>query len=88
VLYGALIRRAHNFYVERQDNPFVVSAFVLFVTTFHPSTDDLVSFQQQATLLLLMLALALLFATRLRRPNDSLSRLSYAAPVTQPHPVG
>ena len=88
VLYGALIRRAHNFYVERQDNPFVVSAFVLFVTTFHPSTDDLVSFQQQATLLLLMLALALLFATRLRRPNDGLSRLSYAAPVTRPHPVG
>jgi hypothetical protein len=69
VLYGALIRHAHNFYIRRQDNPFVVSAFVLFLTTFHPSTDDLVLFQQQAVLLLIVLGLALLFAIR-HRPLD------------------
>ena len=66
-LYGALIRRAHNFYIVRQDNPFVVCAFVLFVTTFHPSTDELVLFEQQAGLLLMVYLLALLFGTRVPR---------------------
>jgi TM2 domain-containing membrane protein YozV len=66
-LYGALIRHAHNFYVARQDNPFVVGAFVLFVTTFHPATDDLVLFEQQMALLLIVLALAFPFAARKRR---------------------
>ena len=66
VLYGVLIRRAYAFYTRRQDNPFAVAAFVLFMTTFHPSTDDLVLFQQQAFLLLLMLGLARVFATRYR----------------------
>lgn len=66
VLYGALIRHAHNFYISRPDNPFVVSAFVIFVTTFHPATDDLVLFEQQMIQLLLVLAVALVFATRPR----------------------
>ena len=66
-LYGALIRLAHNLYVLRQDNPFIVTAFVLFVTTFRPSTDDLVLFQQQAALLLLVYGLALIFAARTKR---------------------
>lgn len=71
VLYGALIHHAHNFYIRRPDNPFVVGGFVLFVTTFHASTDDLVLFQQQMVLLLIVLGLASLFATRWRRdPSD------------------
>ena len=87
-LYGALIRRAHNFYINRHDNPFVVCAFVLFVTTFHPSTDDLVLFQQQAGLLLIIIVLALLFATRERQiPHDSGLSLDRPA-LIPPHAVG
>ena len=63
-LYGAIIRHAHNFYVAHPENPFVVSGFVLFVTTFHPSTDDLVLFEQQMALLLIVFLLALFFAIR------------------------
>jgi hypothetical protein len=65
-LYGALIRHAHNLYIVRRDNPFAIGAFVLFVTTFRPSTDDLVLFQQQAFLLLVVFGLALVFAIRIR----------------------
>ena len=72
VLYGGLIHHAHNFYIRRPDNPFVVAGFVLFVTTFHPSTDDLVLFQQQFALLLIVLGLAFVFATRWRRDPSGL----------------
>jgi hypothetical protein len=65
-LYGALIRVAHNFYIVRQDNPFALTAFALFVTTFHPSTDDLVSMQIQGALLLIILGLAMVFAVKFR----------------------
>ena len=68
-LYGALIRYAHKLYALRQDNPFVVGAFVIFVTTFHPATDDLVLFQQQSFMLLVVFLLALIFATKARRPE-------------------
>ena len=70
VLYGALIRHAHNFYIRRQENPFAVAAFVIFVTTFHFSTDDLVLFQQQMILLLFVLGLATVFASRFRSVAD------------------
>lgn len=70
-LYGALIRVAHNFHIARQDNPFVVSAFVVFVTTFHIATDDLVLFQQQIVLLLVVYGLALVFATRTGRSDPA-----------------
>ena len=86
-LYGALIRYAHNFYVMRQDNPFVVGAFVLFVTTFHLSTDDLVLFQQQALMLLLVYLLALLFAARIRPAAESLRPPSYAPPLSHSGPL-
>ena len=66
-LYGALIRYAHNFYVVRHDKPFVVAAFVIFVTTFRPSTDDLVLVQQQVALLIIVYILALLFAVKRQR---------------------
>ena len=65
-LYGALIRYAHNFYIVRQDNPFALTAFALFVTTFHPSTDDLVSMQIQGALLLVIFGLALVVAVKFR----------------------
>jgi hypothetical protein len=41
-------------------------AFALFVTTFHPSTDDLVSMQIQGALLLIILGLAMVFAVKFR----------------------
>lgn len=86
VLYGALIHHAHNFYIARQDNPFAVGAFVLFVTTFHPSTDDLVLFEQQMVLLLFVLGLALLFATRMRlAPVDP---RAMPASLGKPQPLG
>ena len=87
VLYGALIRYAHNFYIRRQDNPFVVGAFVLFVTTFHPSTDDLVLFQQQAVLLLLLLGLALPFASRIQSVMPGSGSHPYRPPLSRPHPI-
>jgi len=80
-LYGALIRFAHNVYVVRHDNPFIVTAFVLFVTTFRPSTDDLVLFQQQAVLLLFMYVLALIFAAR-PRPQSGGPELPQRAPMS------
>jgi hypothetical protein len=67
-LYGALIRLAHRIYAVRQDQPFIVAAFVVFVTTFHPSTDDLVLFQQQMFLLAIVYLLALIFALRTKLP--------------------
>jgi hypothetical protein len=73
VLYGALIHHAHNFYIRRPENPFVVGGFVLFVTGFHPSTDDLVLFQQQMALLLIVLGLALVFASKWRRDDAQLA---------------
>lgn len=85
-LYGALIRRAHNFYIVRQDNPFVVCAFVLFVTTCHPSTDELVLFEQQAGLLLVVYVLGLLFATRMRRVTQPVP-LHHPA-LNEPHAIG
>jgi Ca2+/Na+ antiporter len=81
-MYGALIRYAHNLYVSRQDNPFIVTAFVLFVTTFRPSTDDLVLFQQQAVLLLFVYLLALIFAARTRRPSGSPELPMQSAPMS------
>jgi hypothetical protein len=87
-LYGALIRYAHGFYIRRQDNPFVVSAFVVFVTTFHPSTDDLVLFQQQATLLLIVLGFALLFSMRIRTDPRRPEFRSAIAPLSGPRPIG
>jgi hypothetical protein len=85
-LYGALIRHAHGFYIRRQDNPFIVTAFVLFVTTFHLSTDDLVLFQQQAILLLFMFGFALLLATKLRPAARNPAQ--YHPPLSQPRPLG
>jgi hypothetical protein len=88
LLYGALIRRAHNFYVSRPENPFVVGAFVVFMTTFRPATDDLVALQQLALWLLLMVALALLFATKRRRTGIASPQFTYPVPATGPHAVG
>lgn len=85
-LYGALIRYAHNIYVMRQDNPFVVAAFVLFVTTFHLSTDDLVLFQQQALMLLIVFLLGLLVASR-TRPAVEFGPPSYATPLSHSGPL-
>lgn len=87
-LYGALIRYAHNYYITRQDSPFAVTAFVLFVTTFRLSTDDLVLFQQQAVLLLLVYLLALLFATKSRRPGAmEFGPRAYPPPLSHPRPL-
>ena len=66
-LYGALIRYAHNLFMAHQDNPFALGGFVVFVTSFRPSTDELVLFQQQMACLLLLFLLALVFAVQ-RRP--------------------
>jgi hypothetical protein len=66
-LYGALIGVAHNFYVAHQENPFAVTLFVLFVTTFLPSTDALVLFQQQVGMLLLVLLISFPIAHRRRQ---------------------
>ena len=86
VLYGALIRHAHNFYVARQDNPFAVCAFVLFVTTFHPSTDDLVLFEQQIMLLLVVFVLAVVFATVRRRPGAPMPLSRHPVALPRPEP--
>jgi hypothetical protein len=86
-LFGALIRYAHGFYIRRQDNPFIITAFVLFVTTFHPSTDDLVLFQQQAMLLLVVFVPVLLFATRNRRAMSDVELRHYSAPSNHPSPL-
>ena len=86
-LYGALIRYAHNFYIARQDSPFVVTLFVLFVTTFHLSTDDLVLFQQQASLLLLVYLVALLFAARTRPAPVGLEPAPYPGRLSHPRPL-
>jgi hypothetical protein len=51
MIYGLLIRKAHDVYMANQDSPFVLCFFVLFVTTFRLSTDDLVLVEQQLTLL-------------------------------------
>lgn len=83
VLYGALIHQAHNFYVARADNPFAIAAFVLFVTTFRPSTDELVLFEQQIVLLLFVFALALVFARR-GQPAAYLHPSPHPAPLV-PH---
>ena len=84
-LYGALIRKAHDYYRRHQDNPFVVALFVLFATTFHLSTDELVLFQQQAVLLLLVLGLALVVArSRARSAAVGLRPLGFAPGMAPP----
>ena len=83
-LYGALIRHASNFYIRRQDNPFVVTAFVLFITAFHFSTDDLVLFQQQMVLFVFILGLALVFARRVRPVLPEAQPVPVFAPALGP----
>jgi hypothetical protein len=80
VFYGALIRLAHNVYLSRQVNPFIVCTFVLFVTTFHLSTDDLVLFQQDLLMLAFVFLLALVFAARNRPSRADAGRPSYPPP--------
>ncbi|MBA3511182.1 O-antigen polymerase [Sphingomonas sp.] len=84
VLYGALIHHAHNFYIRSPDNPFVVTAFALFVSSFSPSTDQLVLFQQQVVMLLMVLGVASLFASRWRSDTSHYSP-SYRAALSRPH---
>lgn len=83
VVYGALIRYAHNIYLSRPANPFVICGFVLFVTTFHLSTDDLVLFQQDMLMLAAVFLLALPFAGRVRRSPSAADPQSYRPPQTR-----
>ncbi len=87
LLYGALIRYAHNFYIGRQDNPFAITAFVLFVTTFHLATDDLVLFQQDIFLLALVYLLAMLFASRRRPLAGPRDQARYNLRLSRPQPL-
>jgi len=87
LLYGALIRYAHNFYIGRQDNPFAITAFVLFVTTFHLATDDLVLFQQDIFLLALVYLLALLFASKRRPLAGPRDQTRYNLRLSRPQPL-
>ena len=87
-LYGALIRYAHTAYMRRHDNPFVVSAFVIFVTAFRFSTDDLVAFQQQAVFLVFTLGLAVLFANSKSGSPLNLTTSPHPASAGNPHALG
>ena len=53
IIYGALLRVIYHFYWRRYPNPFVVILYVLFLTTFHFSTRQLVRLEQQLVLLLI-----------------------------------
>lgn len=85
-LYGALIRYAHNIFVAHQGNPFALGGFVVFVTTFRPSTDELVLFQQQMACLLLVFLLALIFAIRRRPVRMRTAPVPYQMSWSQQHP--
>jgi hypothetical protein len=87
-LYGALIRYAHTAYMRRHDNPFVVAAFVVFVTAFRFSTDDLVAWQQQTIFLLFTLGLAVVFAHRRSCSRVNLTASPLPAPAANPHALG
>lgn len=50
--YGALLRVVYHFYWRRYPSPFAIVLYVLFITTFHFSTDRLVDLEQQLALLL------------------------------------
>jgi len=76
-LYGFLLRRAHNLFMSRPDNAFVTAFFVLFATGFRVSTDDLVLFQQQMILFLLIYLLA---KATCRRMGEA-ETISYPAPA-------
>jgi len=64
LLYGVLLRKAHDLYLAGEDNPFVVCFFVLFVASFRIHTDELTLFQQQMALFGLVYVLARLFVRR------------------------
>lgn len=51
-IYGWLLRMVYHFYWRRYPSPFAIVFYVLFITTFHWSTDRLVDFEQLAVLLL------------------------------------
>ena len=60
--FGMLIRAGHELYLTYQENAFVLALFVMFATTFRMGTDDLVAFQQQMLMLLIVWITARYFA--------------------------
>ena len=69
-IFGMLIRAGHELYLTYQENAFVLALFVMFATTFRMGTDDLVAFQQQMLMLLIVWITARYFAGPKRQPAE------------------
>lgn len=84
MLYGMLLGTVHRLYLSNDDNPFIVSFFLLFATTFQMATDNIVLFQQQ----LLMFGAIYLLARLTTRPGETQAPVASAAPRAAMAPVG
>jgi hypothetical protein len=84
LLMGILLRRVFEFFWRRYPDPFAICFYAIFVTTFRPSTDDLVGFQQQLALLLVAYAAVRFFAPVVAaanaRPEDASVRSAQRLP--------
>jgi hypothetical protein len=68
MLFGVIIRGAHEFYLTHQAEAFALAFFVVFATTFRMGTEDLVSFQQQMLMLAIVYLVSRMFASRKDKP--------------------
>ena len=84
LLYGMLLGRVHRLYLTNDDNPFIVSFFLLFATTFQMATDNIVLFQQQ----LLMFGAIYLLARLTTRPGETQVQPAAAAIRAPMAPAG
>jgi hypothetical protein len=77
ILYGALIRRAYNYYWRRHWSPFALVMYLIFITSFQFSSDRLVTFEQE-TFLLFICYLASFFGGS-TMPNPAMTHHRFPA---------
>jgi hypothetical protein len=58
LIYGALLRQTYLFFWRHYPSAFATVFYVLFITSFHFSSDRLVNFEQQVFLLFVCYAAA------------------------------
>lgn len=82
-IFGILIRAGHELYLAHQENAFSLALFVIFATTFKMGTDDLVAFQQQILMLLIVWITVRYFV----RPSQGMAQSSMTHRSRRPFPI-
>lgn len=82
-IYGWLLKRVYYSFCWRYPNPIAIVFYALFVTTFHFSTEDIVSLEQKVALLMVCAASVSIFAPRPRERFTYPARTGASPPVAR-----